>query len=107
MKAVIISLIIGVVLIGGLIALQVFLSKRESKWLGLALPAISFVLSFLYPLGMVAPLDGVSAGFVFQVLAAWLLANIPTIVFLAIYFGCREKLRRDKQLEKMNIQDLS
>lgn len=107
MKAVIISLIIGVVLIGGLIALQVFLSKRESKWVGLALPAISFVLSLLYPLNMTAPLDGVIAGFILQLLAVWLLANIPTIVFLAIYFGCREKLRRDKQLEKMNIQDLS
>lgn len=107
MRAVIISLIIGVLLLGGLIALQVFLSKRESRWTGLVLPAIAFVLSLLYPLNMAAPIDGVNAGFVFQLLAMWLLANIPTLVFLAIYFACREKQRRDKQLEKMNIQDLS
>lgn len=107
MKAVIISLILGALLIGGLIALQVFLSKRENKWPGLALPAIAFVLSLLYPLNMPVPLDGVSAGFVFQMLAVWLLANIPTIVFLAIYFGCHAKQSVNKQLEKMNIQDLS
>jgi len=35
-----------------------------------------------------------------------LLFNISTIILLAIYFGCREKLKRKAQLEKMNIQDL-
>ena len=107
MKAVIIYLLISVLFIAGMIVLQVFLSKRESKWPGLVLPSISLIFSFLYPLNMTVPLEGVSAGFVLQLLAVWLLANIPTIVFLGIYFGCREKQRRSKQLEKMNIQDLA
>lgn len=40
------------------------------------------------------------------VVLVWLLANIPTAVLLVIYFACREKKRRKKQIERMNIQDL-
>jgi len=32
--------------------------------------------------------------------------NIPTTILLAIYFACREKQKRNRDLEKMNIQDL-
>lgn len=91
----------------GIIILQVFLSKRESKWPGLVLPVLAFLFGLLYPLNMVAPSEGVTVGFIFQMILVWLLGNIPTIVFLAIYFGCRGKQRRNRQLDKMNIQDLN
>ncbi len=87
------------------ILLQIYLSQRESKWPGLVLPIISFLFGLL-SLNMAAPPDGVTVGFVFQVLLEWILGNIPTIVLLAIYFGCRSKHRRKKQIDKMNIQDL-
>lgn len=93
--------------IAGVIALQIFLSKMESKLAGLVLPIITILLSLMYPLGMVAPSEGVTAGFIVGTIIGWLICNIPTIVFLAIYFGCREKQRRNKQLDKMNIQDLN
>ena len=35
-----------------------------------------------------------------------LVGNIPTFVLLGTYYIGREKLRRDKLLEKMHIQDL-
>ena len=35
----------------------------------------------------------------------WLIATIPIIVLLVIYFICRRKYRND-QMEKMQIQDL-
>lgn len=89
--------------IAGVIVLQIFLSKRESKWPGLVLPIISFLISFIYPLNMAIPSVG---GFVFALILGWLIANIPTIVLLTIYFACRGKQRRNKQLDKMNIQDL-
>lgn len=92
--------------IAGVIALQIFLSKRESRWPGLVLPALDFLISFLYPLCMLAPSGGVTGGFVLEMLLVWFMANIPTLVLLAIYFACREKQRRAKQLEKMNIRDL-
>lgn len=81
------------------ILLQIYLSKRESKWLGLVLPVMAFLFGLLFPLNMVAPSDGVTAGFVFQILFIWFLGNIPTIVLLAIYFGCRDKYQHNKQME--------
>ena len=101
-----VNLIFTLALLVGVILLQIYLSKRESKWPGLVLPIISFLFGLLYPLNMVAPSEGATVGFIVQMVMVWLLGNIPTIIFLAIYFGCREKKRRNKQLEKMNIQDL-
>lgn len=106
MKNIPIRLIIVLAFFVAVVLLQIFLSRRESKWPGLVLPIIAFLFGLLYPLNMIAPSAGVTAGFIVQMIMVWLLGNIPTIVFLAIYFGCREKQRRNKQLEKMNIQDL-
>ena len=33
-------------------------------------------------------------------------ANIPTFVLLAVYFVCRPRRRRQKQLDRMQVQDL-
>lgn len=118
----------------GIVLLQVFLSKRENKRLGLILPAICIVFSIILVLGgtpsytsgelTMQELDAngtviteeiieehqqpiVSTGStVFQMFLSLLILNIPTAVLLAIYFGCREKIRRNKQIDKMNIQDL-
>lgn len=93
----------------GVILLQIFLSKRENRWAGLILPAISFLISFIYPLSMAAftqigsmraELGGTT---VFGLILVWLLANLPTAVLLAIYFTCRDK---NRSVDKMNIQDL-
>ena len=46
-------------------------------------------------------------GFMIALILGWLLANIPTLILLAIYFACRGKQRRNKRLDKMSIQDLS
>lgn len=99
--------LIVLLFIAGVIVLQVFFSKRESKWPGLVLPLIAFLFGLLYPLNMVAPSEGVTVVFIFQMILVWLLGNIPTIVLMAIYWSCRGKQRRNKQLEKMNIQDLN
>ena len=104
MQRVAIVLIFTLALLVGVILLQIYLSKRESKWPGLVLPIISFLISFVYPLNMAIPSVG---GFIVALILGWLLANIPTIILLAIYFSCRGKQRRHKQLDKMNIQDLS
>lgn len=101
-----VNLIVTLLFLVGVIFLQIFLSKRESKWPGLVLPVITFLFGLLVPLNMMVPVEGVTLGFVVQMIMVWLLANVPTFIFLAIYFGCREKKQRNKQLEKMNIQDL-
>lgn len=107
MERVLIALIFTLVILVGVILLQIYLSKKESKWPGLVLPIIAFLFGLLYPLNMIAPSEEVNASFIFQMILVWLLGNIPTIVLLTIYFACRGKQRRNKQLEKMNIQDLN
>lgn len=72
-----------------LIFLQIFLAKRENKWSGLILPVIAFLIGLIYPLNMVAPATGVTIGFWLQMVLIWLMGNIPTIVFLGIYFMVR------------------
>lgn len=106
MKRVTFLLIFLLSFFAGIIFLQIFLSKRESKWPGLVLPIISFLFGLLYPLNMAFPSGGVTVGFIVQMIVVLLLGNIPTIIFLAIFFGCQGKQRRNNQLDKMNIQDL-
>ena len=106
MRIIAVNLMFTLALFVGVIFLQVYLARRESKWPGLMLPIISFLFGLLYPLNMTAPSEGVKAGFIAQIIVVWLVGNIPTIVVLAIYAACREKKRRNTQLNKMNIQDL-
>ena len=70
------------------------------------MPIITFVLSLIWPLNMVMPSAGLTAGFVARMLIVWLIANIPTIILMVIYLACRENLRRKNGLDRMNIQDL-
>lgn len=90
----------------GAVILQIFLSKKQNKWYGLILPIITFLFSLIYPLNMLVPFDGVTWGFIAQMLIVWLIANISTIILVVIYLACRENLRRKDRLDKMNIQDL-
>ena len=36
----------------------------------------------------------------------FLFLNVPTLILLAVYYICREKKRKKKMLDKMNIRDL-
>lgn len=119
----------------GIIALEVWLSRRKSRWPGLIMPMITFVASLLLVLGTVAftrvggatselQVEDAETGAVIyqeqrveqapdwtlgdtaQVGLLLLVGNIPTFVLLGAYYIGREKLRREKLLEKMNIQDL-
>ena len=85
-----------VLLIGG-VFLQIFLSKRESRWPGLVLP-------LLVPLNL-RDTGSVSLN-VLTVLVTLLAGNIPTLVLLAIYWAVREKRRVRDQLDKMKIDEL-
>ena len=93
-----------VLLVGGIL-LQIFLSRRISRWPGLILPGITFLYSLVMLLSVAA------YGGILETLrvmfAVFLLSNIPTAVLLAIYFACRGADRTKKELEKMNSQDLS
>ena len=108
-KTVIIACVILLLVSAGVIALEVYLSRQESKLPGLVLPGILF-LGELFVLPNVVAVAFFSA----ETLAAGCLNVIlrvfftllPTIVLLVIYFLCRRGMNRRKQIEKMNIQDL-
>lgn len=106
MKKVTIMLFIVMVLLIGAIFLQIFLSKKKSKLFGLILPTVTFLYSLLMILNITV-FEGIRGGEIFMLIAStFLISNIPTIVLLGIYFGCREKMKLRSQLDKMNIQDL-
>ncbi len=103
-RAIWVTLIVLAVFVVGGILLQIFLSKRESKWPGLVLPAISFLWSLLYLFNMMD--TGSVVQNILTALLTVLLSNIPTLVLLVIYWAVREKYRKRSELDKMNIDDL-
>ena len=104
-RFIIVSLIILLVFLVGIVLLQIFLSRRESRWPGLILPLMTFLCSLLGPLN-VADTGSVSRN-VLLVAVTLLAGNIPTLVLLAIYWAAREKYRVRDQMEKMGKQDIS
>lgn len=92
-----------VVLVGGIL-LQIFLSKRESRWPGLVLPLLAFLWSLLGPLNVMD--TGSVSQNVLLVLVTLLAGNIPTLILLAIYWAVREKRRVKDQIDKMKIDEL-
>lgn len=103
-RTIIVGLIVFLVLIAGGIFLQIFLSRRESRWPGLVLPLLAFLNALLMVLN-IADTESASQN-VLTVLVTLLAGNIPTLVLLAIYWAAREKRRVKSQIDKMKIDDL-
>jgi len=119
-------------IIAGSLWLQCFLARRKSKWLGLIIPLICFMFSLMTifsistymhmeTAAVTKTIDGTVINEntvtlpaekpgVISMLAAitpvFIMTNIPTFIFLAVYSACREKLKLQTELDKMNIQDL-
>lgn len=134
-----IALLFFIALFTGTIVLQVYLSRRESRWPGLVLPILSFILALTAALALMLltagpgtltvteygpdgtvintqttevepePKPGVERSVGETLIGGvivFMVANIPTLIYTAIYCGEREKFRRREQMKKMNIQDL-
>lgn len=95
--------IIVITVVAAGISLQFFFSRSAIRWLGLVLPCFTFLGSIVNMVITATIVEDLVAQTLFLLLFQ---GNIPTIVLLLIYFGCRENQRRKKLLEKMNIQDL-
>lgn len=117
----------------GIIFLQIYLSKMENKWVGLILPFISFAISVIAVLGLAmfsfttssvqtinesgkvinqvieqSPVTQIAdtSTLVYTAIITFVLYNIPTGILLGIYAGCRNRIKKNKELEKMSVQDL-
>ncbi len=89
--------------VGGVL-LQIYFSKRESRWPGLVLPGICMLYPALLVLNVAAMgnIGSVAA----TVITAFVLGAVPAIILLVIYFACRSGRNRKSELDKMNISDL-
>ena len=94
----------GLLLLVGGVLLQIFLSRRESRWPGLGLPLLTVLQSLLLVLNIID--TGSVSQNVLTVLVTLLTGNIPTLVLLAIYWAVREKRRVRDQIDKMKIDEL-
>ena len=112
-KMTVISLIALLLIAVGAVAAEIALSRMESRWPGLVLPAL-----FLLPAVFVLPnavltaamaaasVQASAAAAVGNALLSALVMLLPSLVLLGIYFIIRRRMDRRKQVEKMNIQDL-
>lgn len=127
------EVLVIIVILCGIIWLQVFLSKKHNKRLGLILPIICVLLSIVTVIGFSTfntkiSNNSVTYGESGNVVESkvntandnkvnttslitgdvilFLISNIPTVILLCIYFGLREQKRVDKSIEKMKIKDL-
>lgn len=114
MKKVINVLFLGGIIFVALMWLQIYLSKKESKWYGLVLPLLSALISVMPLLGFSAydnmPQPGSEGqnivGLLLTMLWVLFIFNIPTIIYLAIYFATREKIKKEREIDQMKIKDL-
>jgi predicted RND superfamily exporter protein len=88
----------------GFLGLQVFLSLRKNKWLGVILPTIYVLFSLVLVLGNPLVSGGIT---LFLAIAVYVL--MPAGINLVIYLACRAKVKvkKQKEIEKMSIQDLN
>ncbi len=95
------AFLICLIFLAGIIILQIFLSKRENKWLGLILPIVNVIFSIKAVVDMNF-YGGESIGeMVLETILVFLSWNISTGFLTDIYFTYREKLEK-----KITIQGL-
>ena len=104
-KMILVLLIVMLVFAVGGVLLQIFLSRRESRWPGLILPLLTFLSSLLLPVNVMD--TGSVSRNILLMLVTLLAGNIPTLILLAIYWAAREKYRVRDQMEKMGKQDIN
>lgn len=88
----------------GFLLLERFLARQESKYPGLVLPGIQILGSLIMVLNLMD--TGSVLGNAWSIFLTLLVGNLPTALYLAIYFACRKKRNQDSERQRMNIQDL-
>ena len=84
-------IIVLLAILAAIIISQIYLSKRENKWCGLILPIISFLFALLIvPLNTMLPASGINMDYIVNRVCAFVVYNIPTVVFMVIYIVCRK-----------------
>jgi len=99
-------LLYSILIFAGPILLQIFLSKSAEKWPGMVLPIISFTVSLMVTMMIPVNVAENRSSSLFYLLYMFVLFNIPTLIFVAIYRTVRKNKESMREIQKMNIQDL-
>jgi len=112
------NITMAMILFGGTIWVQIYLSKKDNKYLGLILPALNGLWATVMALVTTPTYDEITTsvnGVVVEVtrtaiessgwhmLFMFILLNIGTLVLLLIYKNCRGKLNDNKNLQEMPV----
>lgn len=76
------------------IFLQIFLSKKQDKRLGLILPVIGILYSITTLFGISISESTTVGEAMGLAISTFLLSNIPTIILMTIYLGYRGKMKQ-------------
>ncbi|SUD98786.1 hypothetical protein [Psychrobacter phenylpyruvicus] len=93
MNGIAINIIIILLLSGSITWLQIFFSKKDNKFLGLILPAITFIGSIVMVMRVISENPTYQGNFSF-ISSNLFLANIPTILLIIIYFFYKNKMKK-------------
>lgn len=97
MNGIAINIIIILLLFGSITWLQIFFSKKDNKFLGLILPAITFIGSIVMVMRVISENPTYQGNFSF-ISSNLFLANIPTILLIIIYFFYKNKMKKNRTL---------
>jgi hypothetical protein len=125
------ALLFLIIVFIGIFLLQVYLAKSENSWTGLILPIASFCLSLMAVMGMagynvfrksgpravaqesatafgkaLAPLVKNIPEIMTPLILIFLLLNIPTAIFMAIYASFRVKRNRRNDSGIIELRDI-
>lgn len=98
MNGIAINIIIILLLSGSITWLQIFFSKKDNKFLGLILPAITFIGSIVMVMRVISENPTYQGNFSF-ISSNLFLANIPTILLIIIYFFYKNKMKKNRTLD--------
>ncbi|WP_367926259.1 hypothetical protein [uncultured Ruthenibacterium sp.] len=83
------------------------LARKKAWWPGLILPGLALLGALFFSLNYSASADSTSVLMLIgSIGGVFLLANLPTYIFLLIYGVVRSKDKKRREMDKMNIQDL-
>lgn len=112
----VLSIFFCLAIISIVLYLQVKLSTKDNKYLGLILPFVSFAMAAMMTYGfssfngIIYPVENTRSVMnkpeVIPIILLLLVTNIPTAILSGIYYSERSKKKIRKEIEKMRIEDL-
>lgn len=115
-RQVLLALLLSIIALGVIILAQIILSRNKNKFLGLIMPALTFLITIMLVISIVMFSERVtttSDGIVISrtevedevnyplIFGVFFIGNIPTIMLGSIYFKQRKKLKEDKSMEEL------